>query len=68
MIYIARDDGALPLIFVKAKNKKEAKEIAYGYYKTMAKDVLKKDIFIYKPLDFFRDPEIKLVDLGGIAN
>lgn len=64
MIYVAKDDGALPMLLIKAKNKVDAKEKAYGYYKTMVTDVLKKDIFIYKPMDYFRDPEIEIVDLG----
>lgn len=63
MIYIAKDDGALPMLLIKAKNKVDAKK-AYGYYKRMVTDVLKKDIFINSPMDYFEDPDMGLVDLG----
>lgn len=55
MIYIGRHDGTLPTVFVKAKNKIEAKDMVYGYYQAMKTDVLKKDIMIHKPKEFFDD-------------
>jgi len=64
MIYIAYDDGALPCLFVNAKNKKEAKDKALGYYKNMVTDVPKKDIHVIKPSDLFTEDVDDVVELS----
>jgi hypothetical protein len=57
MIYIATDDGALPIVLVRANNKIEAKNKVYSYYKSMITDVLKKDIYIHNPDEYFEEDE-----------
>ena len=55
MIYIGIHDSNLPTVFVRAKNKSEAKDMVCGYYQAMETDVLKKDIMIHRPEEFFDD-------------
>lgn len=66
MIYIVKEDGALPILLIKAKNKSDAKEKAYQYYKIIATDVLKKDIFVCKPIDCFKEPvKVRRILIGN---
>lgn len=55
MIYIGIHDGNLPTVFVRVKNKSEAKDLVCGYYQAIETDVLKRDIMICKPEEFFDD-------------
>jgi hypothetical protein len=61
MIYIGIHDGSLPTVFVMADNKVEAKDMVCGYYQAIETDVLKKDIMIHKPEEFFDDKHTKEV-------
>lgn len=66
MIYIGLHDGGLPSVFVQAKNKKVAKEMVYGYYTSMESGVLKRDIMIHKPSEFFDDKNEEVVEIPFI--
>ena len=58
MIYVCMDAGAFPILLVKAKNKKEARDKASLFYKEINSEILKKEIYVNKLNDYFEETEI----------